>query len=73
MKKSERNRKKIKTTIGIKLDINYAIYESNRLAWKPYIDFDAMSVVADGKVYFIGGRQPTHLSYYDRFNDKWVE
>jgi hypothetical protein len=73
VKKTDRNRKKIKTTVGLRIEINYAVYESNRLAWKPFIDFDAMGVVVDRRAYFIGGRQPTPLCYYDRLEDKWVQ
>lgn len=32
-----------------------------------------MPVALDRKAYFIGGRQPTPLSYYDRFEDKWTQ
>jgi hypothetical protein len=73
VKKTDRSRKKVKTTVGLKIEINYAVYESNRLAWKPYIDFDAMGVVVGSRAYFIGGRQPTPLSYYDRSEDKWKQ
>lgn len=70
---TEKNKKKIKTTVGIKMDINYAIYENNRLAWKPYFDFDAMGIAIGKKAYFIGGRQSVPLCYYDREEDKWTQ
>ena len=66
IKMTEKNKKKIKTTVGLKMDINYAIYENNRLAWKPYFDFDAMGIAIGKKGYFIGGRQSVPLCYYDR-------
>jgi hypothetical protein len=73
VKKTDRNKKKVRTTVCIKFEINYNIYENNRLAWKPYIDFDAMGVVVDRKAYFLSGRQPAPLCYYDRSEDKWVQ
>lgn len=32
-----------------------------------------MGVVVGRKAYFIGGRQPSPLCYYDRSEDKWVQ
>lgn len=71
IKMTNNNKKKIKTVVGLKTDVNYSIYEANRLAWKPYIDFDAMGVAVGRKAYFIGGRKPAPLCYYDRLEDKW--
>jgi len=41
------------------------------MAWKPFVDFDAMNVIANDKVYFLGGRKEFALCSYDRTNDKW--
>jgi hypothetical protein len=73
VKKTDRNRKKVRTTVGLKIDINYTVFENNRLAWKPYIDYDAMTVAVGKRAYFIGGRQPAPLCYYDCGEDKWVQ
>lgn len=71
VKMTQKNRKKIKTTVAIKLDINYTALENNRLAWKPFVDFDAMPVVLGTKIYYVGGRTNTHLSFYDHGDQKW--
>lgn len=73
VKKTEKGRKKVKTTVGVRIEVNYAVYENNRLAWKPFIDFDAMGVVVGSRAYFLGGRQPAPLCYYDRSEDRWVQ
>jgi hypothetical protein len=73
VKRTDRNKKKIKTTVALKIAINYTIYENNRLAWKPFVDFDAMGVTIGTKVYFIGGRKLVPLCYYDRVDDKWTQ
>ena len=43
------------------------------MSWKPFIDFDAMSVPLGSRVYFIGGRKAVPLTYYERTNDEWLE
>lgn len=73
VKKTNKNRKTIRTLVGCKTSVNYEIYENNRLCWKPFIDFDSMNVVIDSRVYFIGGRKSFPLCYYDRQTDKWVQ
>jgi len=66
VKKTEKYSKKIKTTVGLRTSLNFEIYEKNRLNWKPFIDFDAMSVTIGPRTYFMGGRKLVPLSYYDR-------
>ena len=73
IKMTQKNRKKIKTTVGIKTALNYEIYQNNKMAWKPFIDFDAMTVPIGSKVYFIGGRKSVPLTYYNRHDDTWSE
>ena len=43
------------------------------MEWKTFFDFDAMGVVVGSRAYFLGGRQPAPLCYYDRSDDKWVQ
>ena len=73
VKKIDRNKKKVRVTMGIKTEINWDVYEKNRICWKPYYDFDAMGVKVDSKVYFLAGRKNENLCYYDREEDEWVE
>ena len=73
VKTIDRNKRKVKTTVGIKISLNYAIYEASRLCWKPFIDFDAIPVVFGSRVYFLGGRKICPLTFYDRKEDIWIE
>lgn len=73
VKTTDKNRKKIKTTVGFKISLNYEIYETNRICWKPFIDFDAMPVAIGHRVYFIAGRSKAPLIHYDRQQNKWIE
>lgn len=59
--------------MGIRLEVNYSIFESNRICWKPFIDYDAMPVSSGSKTYFVGGRKTVPLSYYDRSENKWEQ
>ena len=43
------------------------------MSWKPFVDFDSMSVPLGSRVYFIGGRKAAPLTYYDRHSDEWFE
>ena len=73
MKKIDRNKKKIRITTGIRTEINWGVFENNRICWKPYYDFDAMGVRVNSRVYFIGGRKNEKLCYYNRVEDNWIE
>lgn len=63
----------MRTTVGIKIGIDYTVYENNRLAWKPYFDYDSMTVAVGKRAYFIGGRQPAPLCYYDCGAGCWAQ
>jgi hypothetical protein len=41
----------------LKLTINYHIYESNRICFKPYIDYDCTNFSIGKKGYFLSGRK----------------
>ena len=43
------------------------------MCWKPFIDFDSMTVPLGNRVYFIGGRKSVPLTFYDRAEDRWGE
>ena len=42
------------------------------MCWKPFIDFDSMTVPIGNRVYFVGGRKTVPLTYYDRAEDRWA-
>jgi hypothetical protein len=73
VKATDKNRKKVRTTVGFRTSLNFGIYESNRICWKPFIDFDAMPVCLGHKVYFIAGRSNAPLTHYDYLKNLWVE
>jgi hypothetical protein len=73
IKTTQKYQKKIKNIVGVKFSINMAVFEVNRLSWKPYIDFDAMNVTINNKTYFVAGRKMTPLSNYSHSNNKWTQ
>jgi hypothetical protein len=73
VKKMDKSKKKVRTVVACRTSLNYEIYHNNRMAWKPFIDFDAIAVTLGSRVYFVGGRKIVPLSYYDRAYDKWVQ
>lgn len=46
-----------KKNMQLKLTINYHIYESNRICFKPYIDYDCTAFSIGKKGYFLSGRK----------------
>jgi hypothetical protein len=55
----------------ITLTLNYQIYDHNLHCHKPFVDYDAMAMPINGKIYFIGGRKDGVIIVYDPKYDQW--
>ena len=68
-----KNKGKTKRVDWINIYMNYKVYDHNMMGFKPYIDYDAMPIVINKKIYFIGGRKHLPIITYTPNGDKWEQ
>ena len=57
IKTTQKYKNKNREIYGAQMRIKRQIYQSNKVCWKPFIDYDAIPVCVYWKALFFGGRK----------------